>query len=65
VCAFGLLLLNDPEQVQDINRYDGIANKGCGRSGGQELIDSPKDERSGEKQAFQQRMEVRSQSNLQ
>lgn len=66
VCAAGLfLLLNNPEEIQDIGRYDGIADNQRASSRGQELIDRPKNERAREKQAPQESPPARSQADLQ
>ena len=59
------LFLNEPEEIQDKGRYDGIADKNRQAPRGQELIDGPKTERGREKQASRQRPPARPQPNLQ
>jgi hypothetical protein len=59
------LFLDNPEQIQDVNRNDDVTNNHSWPSKGQELIDSPENERGSEKQAFPECLTAWSQSNLQ
>jgi hypothetical protein len=49
------LLLNDPEEIQDIRRYHDFPKHRRQLTGRQELVDGPQQERTREKQALQQR----------
>ncbi len=47
-----VLFLNDPEEIQYISCYDGVAEKHRQPSRGKELIDRPKNERGRQKARF-------------
>lgn len=59
------LLLHNPEKVQDIGGYDNVADQQSESSGGQKLVDGPKNEGRSEQQAFGQCPAIRPQTGLQ